>query len=136
MTRRAGLAFKPWTAQGERIQNEVVRAAVEAIHEKCNVMEDEAKVRAFVAKWVKNNYCGAKRRAAAHKAARQANNGNGGDDDDNAPPPTDEETGADADGSDSATALRRRSAVMAATSDSDEAGACASRWHASKRAPA
>ena len=119
MTRRAGLAFKPWTAQGERVQNEVVRAAVEAIADKCNVMEDEAKVRAFVAKWVKNNYCGAKRRATAHKAARQATNGNG-DDDDDAPPPSDGEAGADADAPSAATAVPPLS-----DSDDPAAGACA-----------
>ena len=71
MTKRAGLAFKPWTAQGEQVQNAVVRAALDAIAAKTGLHEDDAKVRTFVARWVKNNYCGAKRRAAAAKAVRR-----------------------------------------------------------------
>ena len=71
MTKRAGLAFKPWTSQSEHVQNAVIRAALDAIADKTGIQEDEAKVRTFMARWVKNNYCGAKRRALAAKAARR-----------------------------------------------------------------
>ena len=57
-------------------------AARAAILAKSGVDEDEAKVRLFVATFVKNNYCGAKRRAkkaAAMQAAARPNGDSGGD---------------------------------------------------------
>jgi hypothetical protein len=70
-TPRSGFAFKPWSKQGDR-RDAAVAAALTAIRKNCDEDEDEAKVRSFLANWVKNNYCGAKRRHAKSEAAKAA----------------------------------------------------------------
>lgn len=71
VTSRSGFAFKPWSKQGDR-RDAAVAAALTAIRKNCDEDEDEAKVRSFLANWVKNNYCGAKRRHAKMEAAKAA----------------------------------------------------------------
>ena len=70
-TSRLGFAFKPWSKQGDR-RDAAVAAALTAIRKNCDEDEDEAKVRWFLANWVKNNSCGAKRRHAKLEAAKAA----------------------------------------------------------------
>jgi hypothetical protein len=70
-TSRSGCAFKPWSKQGAR-RDGAVAAALNAIRKNCDEVEDEAKVRSFLANWVKNNNCGAKRRHAKLEAAKAA----------------------------------------------------------------